>query len=218
MVGIGFAGVAAGSSHTLGIKTDGGLWAWGANYWGQLGTGLYSDASTPQLVVNDSVTGVLDLNPSVPNTIPVSAIPKLILEARRMGGLISLTLGANVYFGSIDLGALAAGGFAAGGPYKVYVAAIVPAGIAGVPAGVYLLDSNRNWSYYAGGPLREYVSNATLDQTQHYFVSILDSVDLSGLIGARLLVGYGSDDQEMLVAQRYREIFVVQPEPVKQTK
>jgi len=40
-------------------------------------------------------------------------------------------------------------------------------------------------------------------------------VDLSGLIGARILVGYGTDDQEMLAAQRYREIYVVQPDPVQ---
>lgn len=40
-------------------------------------------------------------------------------------------------------------------------------------------------------------------------------MDLSGLIGARILVGYGTDDQEMLAAQRYREIYVVQPDPVQ---
>jgi len=81
-----------------------------------------------------------------------------------------------------------------------------------VPAGIYLLDTNRNWSYYSGGSLREYVSNVTLDQTQHYFVSILDGMNLTGLIGTQILVGYGTDDQEMLAAQRYREIYVVQRE------
>jgi hypothetical protein len=90
------------------------------------------------------------------------------------------------------------------------VAAIVPAGITWVPAGIYLLDANRSWSLYDGGPLREYVGNATLDQTQHYFVSILEGTNLSGLIGTQILVGYGTDDQEMLAAQRYREIYVVQ--------
>lgn len=104
---------------------------------------------------------------------------------------------------------------AASGAYKVYVAAIVPAGIAGVTAGVYLLDTTRNWSYYSGGPLREYVSNATLDQTLHYFVSILERTDLTGLIGTRILVGYGTDDQEMLAAQRYREIYIAQPDPAQ---
>ena len=90
------------------------------------------------------------------------------------------------------------------------MAAIAPNG------GVNLLNTNGNWSHYSGGPLREYASNATLDATQHYFVSILTSVDLSGLIGTRFFVGYGTDDQEMLTAQRYREVYVAQKELTQQ--
>jgi alpha-tubulin suppressor-like RCC1 family protein len=212
LLGSGYSAVAAGNGHSLAIRTDGTLRAWGWNAFGQLGTGLYTDATSPQIVVNDAVTGVLDLDTNVPNDIPPSNIPKIILETRKQGGLTSLTLSANVYFGAIDLGPLTGGSFAAAGSYKVYVAAIVPAGIPGVAAGIYLLAENRGWSFYAGGPLQEYVSNVTLDQTLHYLVSILDRIDLSGLIGTRILVGYGTDDQEMLAAQRYREIYVVQQE------
>ena len=57
--------------------------------------------------------------------------------------------------------------------------------------------------------MREYASSVTLDQTLHYFVSILDSMDLTRYVGTRIVVGYGTDDQEMLAAQRYREIYVV---------
>jgi len=32
-----WTGVAAGSRHTLAIRTDGSLWAWGSNATGQLG-------------------------------------------------------------------------------------------------------------------------------------------------------------------------------------
>jgi len=35
----GFASIAAGSKHRVALKTDGTLWAWGANHHGQLGDG-----------------------------------------------------------------------------------------------------------------------------------------------------------------------------------
>src|SRR3989337_2185821 len=39
--------IAAGSYHTLAIKSDGTLWAWGYNYAGQLGDGTTSNKTTP---------------------------------------------------------------------------------------------------------------------------------------------------------------------------
>jgi alpha-tubulin suppressor-like RCC1 family protein len=42
------AAVAAGNSHTLAIKQDGSLWAWGHNFYGQLGDGSNNwERSTP---------------------------------------------------------------------------------------------------------------------------------------------------------------------------
>jgi alpha-tubulin suppressor-like RCC1 family protein len=39
-----YATVSTGGIHTLAIKADGSLWAWGENYWGQLGDGcLFGD-------------------------------------------------------------------------------------------------------------------------------------------------------------------------------
>jgi len=39
--------VAAGLHHSLALKTDGTVWAWGANWYGQLGDGTTTDSSTP---------------------------------------------------------------------------------------------------------------------------------------------------------------------------
>ncbi len=45
-----WAMVAAGASHSLGIKTDGSLWTWGLNEDGQLGDGTRTDENRPQRI------------------------------------------------------------------------------------------------------------------------------------------------------------------------
>ena len=37
----------AGGNHTVALKKDGTLWAWGANQDGQLGNGTNTDSNTP---------------------------------------------------------------------------------------------------------------------------------------------------------------------------
>jgi alpha-tubulin suppressor-like RCC1 family protein len=43
-----------GTNHSLGLKTDGTMWAWGANSYGQVGEGTTSDALSPVRIGNDS--------------------------------------------------------------------------------------------------------------------------------------------------------------------
>jgi hypothetical protein len=52
-----FASVSAGNRHTLAIKTDGSLWAWGDNGWGQLGDSILTNQSSPVKVM-ESVESV----------------------------------------------------------------------------------------------------------------------------------------------------------------
>ncbi|OYT93578.1 MAG: hypothetical protein CFE43_02295 [Burkholderiales bacterium PBB3] len=50
-VGSGFTAISAGYQHSLALKADGSLWAWGTNYWGYLGNGQATGAiSAPQQV------------------------------------------------------------------------------------------------------------------------------------------------------------------------
>ena len=42
--------VAAGGQHSLGLRSDGSLWAWGWNLWGQLGLGDTTDRWVPTQV------------------------------------------------------------------------------------------------------------------------------------------------------------------------
>ena len=46
--------VAAGASHTLALKTDGTLWAWGGNSHGQLGDGTVTDSPHPIEIGTDA--------------------------------------------------------------------------------------------------------------------------------------------------------------------
>ena len=49
-----WATVAAGRRHSIGIKTDGTLWAWGDNSYGELGNGTTTDSDVPIQVGTDN--------------------------------------------------------------------------------------------------------------------------------------------------------------------
>jgi alpha-tubulin suppressor-like RCC1 family protein len=44
--------IAGGEGHSLALKSDGTVWAWGGNYFGQLGDGTTTGGSTPVQVLN----------------------------------------------------------------------------------------------------------------------------------------------------------------------
>ena len=43
--------IAAGDSHTMALKSDGTLWAWGYNLCGQLGDGTTVNRNSPVLII-----------------------------------------------------------------------------------------------------------------------------------------------------------------------
>ena len=57
--------IAGGGEHTIALKADGTVWAWGDNEFGQLGDGTTTDSSSPVQVVDADGTGFLYLNVSV---------------------------------------------------------------------------------------------------------------------------------------------------------
>jgi protein gp37 len=71
----GIQSITAGYDHTLALKTDGTLLAWGVNWYGQLGDGTTVDKHNPVVVTDalgNAVTNVATLmnNPPAPDTVP----------------------------------------------------------------------------------------------------------------------------------------------------
>lgn len=53
--------ISAGDYHVLALDNQGSVWAWGKNYYGQLGIGSTDDSSTPVLVKKDLTTYLTDI-------------------------------------------------------------------------------------------------------------------------------------------------------------
>ncbi len=85
-VGTGFSSVASISNysfHTVAIKLDGTVWAWGNNRSGQLGDATVASRLTPVLTTNETANGPLDLIPESPNNIPSELIPPYWLQVTK---------------------------------------------------------------------------------------------------------------------------------------
>lgn len=56
----GVVAIATGRNHSLALKADGRVWAWGEDVYGQLGGGLNTNVNTPQIVCNVGATNCTD--------------------------------------------------------------------------------------------------------------------------------------------------------------
>ena len=207
----GMVAIAAGDGHAVAVKSDGTIWAWGVNDFGQLGDGTFVARVTPVLVVNESVDGFADLIPEIPNNVPTEKIPPFLVATYKSGSLSATSLYADLrgitasgtFASATRLGNSPAGQFAAG--YNVYVAASVPS----MQSAYFQLDSSNSWSLLSW-PMAAFMRGVALDsQNTLVRAQILQNANLSQLPGASIIVGYGTDPDEMLRSARYRTIFTV---------
>lgn len=202
------AGIGAGDWHSLAVRNDGTVMSWGFNYAGQLADGSFEEfRGTPQLAVNSTVDGLLDLNTAVAN----SAACPVVVQADKSGSIDSVTASVRLFVGEqtncTELRKRASGG------YQVFVAANQPTTgvwflLKGVENGANL--PAQTWTQYLGGPLPVFAANAGaggLDE--HVQISLLSNTDTRLFPGFDVYVGYGTDAAEMLAANRIKRIMTL---------
>ena len=115
----GAAAIAAGGGHSLALKTDGTVWAWGANSSGQVGTGSYTEKSPDAAQVA-----------GLSNVRAVAAGPTYSLAVKTDGTVWGW--GSN-YYGNTHTGVLGLPANSYGTPTPVQIGGIT--GVASVAAG-----------------------------------------------------------------------------------
>lgn len=102
--------------------------------------------------------------------------------------------------------------FAAANAYSVYVVAAVPGERLGAASGTKLLfqhPADGSWGNLTS-PIAAFAENVAVGAAdQRVRVEILSSMDMTNLRGTEFYVGYGTSDTEMLQAQRYRGVYLV---------
>jgi alpha-tubulin suppressor-like RCC1 family protein len=210
------SGIGAGDWHSLAVRTDGTVFTWGFNYAGQLADGTFEQfRSVPELAVNSTITGILDLDTTVPNSV---ACP-VVVKADKSGSIDVVKAGFSLFIGNqancSNSGAQAKPirQAAASTGYQVFVAATHPASgllflLKGVENGVKL--PSPTWAQYLGGALPVFMANAGANGLDDHVQAVLiDGLDARQLAGFDVYVGYGKDANEMLAANRVKRIFTL---------
>ncbi len=190
---------------------DGTVWAWGRGRHGQLGAGLYANAMAPVPVINEAGTGDLDLAAAMANVPKAPGRPPFRVQAWLRGNPRALSFGAQVF----------------GSPacrshcrlYAMVVDGVAPGlGAMGRPGAWVALDGQGTWGLREA--LRWPVPSAPgqgvapAGERKSVPVRLLQGADGPAPAGMRLYLGYGRDVQEMLAAQRFREVLELAPEDV----
>lgn len=127
----------------------------------------------------------------------------------------SSTYGNATLIVSLDLSRVLSGGsfaglgqFAAG--YNIYVAALAPAGVLGLTSATwFVLPASGNWAPL-GSPIAAYVEGLAQTATNTVEIAVLQNLNVTGMVGTEIYIGYGTDSAEMLSSGRYRGVYKVQ--------
>ena len=91
--------------------------------------------------------------------------------------------------------------------YKLFVVTVVPGGKVVPVDTIFTLNRNGEWQGLSF-PIAEYLNGVADNSVQ--LIEILDKLDVSIISGSKIYVGYGTDDQEMIAAGRFRLVYQIQ--------
>jgi hypothetical protein len=179
-------------------------------YYYVVATDTTGDVSLPSNQITATTPGSI----AAPGfTLPQGIIPPTSVIVQPTGTLSNRTLVVLLKIEDI-IAQASAGSFAASG-YNVYVAALVPNERLGQPAGAGTWFVKAQTTQGPGWellsiPIKAFIAGVVAS-SQLVEIDILSNLNLSGLVGTEIYVGYGTSGDEMIQNRRYRGVFEVQP-------
>ncbi|OGA18140.1 MAG: hypothetical protein A3G25_05500 [Betaproteobacteria bacterium RIFCSPLOWO2_12_FULL_63_13] len=153
--------------------------------------------------------------PPAPTTQTVFTLPTGEMPADAVSVSPSGTFGSATLVVALDLSKVLTGGSSAAqgrfaATYNIYVAALVPGGVLGLSdATWFVYPATHAWAELAS-TIDAYLEGIAENAIDTREISILQDMDVTGLVGSEIYIGYGTSDAEMLNANRYRGIYKVQ--------
>ena len=210
---IGFTGSAPGIGVSFrgAIQGNSGSGQWTDTFSGGRGTWAITRTSPPQPAAanpNQPVAPPPALQAAY--TVPSGRMPTAAVTTTASG-----TLGRASLVVALDLSNVLSAGSSAGlgqfaAGYNIYVAALVPAGVLGLPSDTWFqLPATRAWGTLTSpvAAFMEGVAQAAANRLVE--ITILQNIDVTALLGSEIYLGYGTSDSEMLSAGRYRGVYIV---------
>ena len=223
-----------GNTHTLALKTDGTLWAWGQNAFGQLGDGTTATRSTPVQVG----TGFARISAGGTHSLAIKTDGTLwawggnVMAQTGLGVVTATTLNADQHTPqAVALSNVVSGGISGQGSLNsltlgVQLRPVAPSVgqtghafvVAAVPGGALFAFNGTTWvPFDAANPAAWKTVTSCLSTvcTTIQTAPLLDNADVSVLQGTRFFLGYGFGNDplasmgEMLGSGRFKLSYTI---------
>jgi alpha-tubulin suppressor-like RCC1 family protein len=190
------------------LNSDGTVLAWGTNAHGEVGDGTLAVRPSPVSMSNETLDGLFDLMPDVPNDPALSRPAPFFSQAASTGALTDSTVTVTnlTRFNPADVGKTG----------SVFVFALAPANLVkasseqkadSVQCVLAQLNNAGQLQAVSASSLQAYVTGVLSAQGQA--VTVLNGVQTATIGGATFFVGYGANASTMLTSGTNRGVVSV---------